>query len=83
MFAASTPGQMLAKNIVYGTIGGLVVLTGVFAMRAAPTIALRRATRSPPRVHLLRPVLPAPARAPPRDVGAGWQFFEGRFLAIW
>ena len=84
MLAASTPGQMLAKNIAYGTIGGLVVLTGVFAHEggAYHRFLTRHAARHLgfisyglfclhlPVLHLVMRVM-------------GWELFEGRFLAIW
>ena len=84
MLAAPTPGQLLTKNVLYGTIGGLLVLTGVFARgRSLYTKVLD----SHPARHLgfisygifclHLPVLHLVMRV------TGWQLFGGHFVALW
>ena len=84
MLLAPTPGQLLAKNLVYGAIGGLVVLTGIFPVPGsayARVLGHRWARHLGfisygffclhlPVLHLVMWV-------------TGWPLFEGRFLAIW
>ena len=84
MLAAPTPGQLLTKNVLYGTIGGLLVLTGVFPRgRSLYTKVLD----SHPARHLgfisygifclHLPVLHLVMRV------TGWQLFGGHFVALW
>ena len=84
MLTPPTPGQLLAKHVVYGLVGGLVVLTGVFP---TPGGTYERVLGHPagrhlgfisysffclhlPMLHLVMWL-------------TGWQLFEGRFPAIW
>lgn len=84
MLAAPSPGQLLTKNLLYGAIGTLVVLTGVFADPAGRYH--RWFGHHLPRhlgfisygifcLHL--PILHAVMWA------TGWDRFEGRFPWIW
>ena len=84
MLAAPTTAQSLSKNLLYAAIGGLVVLTGVFAQ---PASAYARFLGHPVArrlgwisygifafhlavLHLVMHV-------------TGWELFEGRGWAIW
>lgn len=84
MLAASTAGQLLTKLVLYGTIGGLLVLTGVFAESRGGYSALmsHRWARHLGFISygffcLHLPVLHLTMWL------TGWQLFQGRFLAIW
>lgn len=84
MLAAPTPGQLLSKNVLYGAVGGLLVLTGVFARPdGAYTAFLSRPVARHfgfisygffclhlPVLHLVMWL-------------TGWQLFAGHFLGIW
>lgn len=84
MFAAPTPGQVLTKNVLYGAVGGLLVLTGVFARpdsgysrwlghhgaRHLGFISYGFFCLHLPMLHLVMWL-------------TGWQLFDGRFLPIW
>jgi peptidoglycan/LPS O-acetylase OafA/YrhL len=84
MLVAPTPGQLLAKNLAYAAIGGLVVLTGIFP---APGSAFARVLGQRWARHLgfisygffclHLPVLHFVMWV------TGWPLFEGRFVAIW
>lgn len=84
MLAAPTPGELLTKHLVYGAIGGLLVLTGVFARPGTGyhrVLGHRRARHLGfisygffclhlPVLHLVMWV-------------TGWEIFDGRLPAIW
>ena len=84
MLAAPTPAQSLTKNLVYGLVGGLIVLTGVFAARdsgysrAFGHLGARRLGWISYGVFCLHlPILHLVMWT------TGWPLFEGRGLAIW
>ena len=84
MLASPTPGQLLAKNVIYAMVGGLLVLTGVFSdpggrygralghhvARHLGFISYGIFCLHLPVLHLVLFV-------------TGWELFDGRFLAIW
>lgn len=86
MLAVSTPGQLLTKNLLYGLVGGLLVLTGVFARPGSGSGYDRVLSHHAARhlgfisyglfcLHL--PVLHLVMWT------TGWALFDGRFLQIW
>ena len=84
MLGAPTPGQLLSKNVIYGLVGGLLVLTGIFAVeggrysrwlshhwaRHLGFISYGFFCLHLPVLHLVMWL-------------TGWRLFDGRFLAIW
>jgi len=84
MLDAPSPGQLLTKNLLYGLVGGLLVLTGVFA---APGSRYNRAMTHRAARHvgfisygifcLQLPVLHLVMEL------TGWRLFQGHFLGIW
>ena len=84
MLAAPTPAESLTKNLVYAAIGGLLVLSGIFAdprggyarVFGSPT-ARRAGWISYSLFCLHLPVLHLVMWA------TGWPLFEGHGLAIW
>lgn len=84
MLAISTPGQLLTKNLLYGLVGGLLVLTGIFARPSSgySRVLGHRAARhlgfiSYGLFSLHLPVLHLVMWS------TGWELFDGRFLQIW
>ena len=84
MLGSPTPGQLLAKNVIYGLVGALLVLTGIFAAEGS---SYTRLLSHPWARHLgfisygffclhllvLHLVMWV----------TGWQLFDGRLAAIW
>ncbi len=84
MLSAPTPGESLTKNICYALVGGLLVLTGIFA---DPTHTYTRLLSLPSARHLgfisygvfclHLPILHFVMWF------TGWSLFQGRLFLIW